>query len=171
MCVAVERATDLAVNEVTDGHPHLHAGPQDEVVVDVLEDGQGESGQRQGGGVAVHGQQAALVAGLVTFKVLDYFPQQQRLHHFDGLLRGGWEEETERGWEGHHIKHAFQEETAEKKRKSDGCFRMEHLDGGGDETAAFSSRCQGDKAQSKPRAQMAGDSHSSDSIRLTDISA
>lgn len=83
------RRTDLAIDEVTDGHPHLHADPQDQVVVDVLQDGQGEGGQRQGGGVAVHSGQAALVAGLVTFKVLDYFPQQERLPHFNGLLQEG----------------------------------------------------------------------------------
>lgn len=83
------RHTDLAVNEVTDGHPHLHADPQDSVVVDVLEDGQDEGGQRQGGGVAVHSHQAPLVAGLVTFKVLDDFPQQEWLDYFYGLLQEG----------------------------------------------------------------------------------
>lgn len=82
----MQRFTDLPVNYVTDGHPHPHACPQDVVVVEVLEDGQPEGGQRQAGGVAVHDDEASLVAGVVVLKVLDYFPQDEWLDHFDDLL-------------------------------------------------------------------------------------
>lgn len=82
----MQRFTNLPVNDVTDGHPHLHARSQDVVVVEVLEDGQPEGGQRQAGGVAVHNDETSLIAGVVVFKVLDYFPQDKWLDHFDDLL-------------------------------------------------------------------------------------
>lgn len=82
----VQQFTDLPVNDVTDSHPHLHARSQDMVVVEVLEDRQPEGGQRQASSVAVHNDETLMVVGVIVFKVLDYFPQDKRLDHFDHLL-------------------------------------------------------------------------------------
>ncbi|TNN61502.1 hypothetical protein EYF80_028247 [Liparis tanakae] len=81
--------TDLPVDHVTHGHSDLHARPLDVVEVEVVEQGQPDGAQRHGGGVAQRLVERRHVQRVVALKVLDHLAQDERLDHFDDLLRNG----------------------------------------------------------------------------------
>ncbi len=85
--------TDLRVNHVTNSHSDLHARSLDVIVVEVLENAQAEGREGHRRSVTIHHDKTSLVIWIIILKVLDYFPEKQRLDHFNYFLNDTKERE------------------------------------------------------------------------------
>lgn len=78
--------THLLINNMTHCHSDLHARPLNVVEVQVMEHRQPDGADGQPSCIAERLVESPLIIWIITFKVPNHLPQDDRLDHFNHLL-------------------------------------------------------------------------------------